>query len=475
MHLAVSDHMIVEQDKNMGFSIVEEKNEHESFAIKSNLRTLEDFTVMLDLVKPNMDVASVRQHVKEKQSTQKQAIKPAVNTLTHEERRKCSQMDIKIEFVKVCHVELHEYSRGKAMYRRHSNELLKRNQPSEELQQVTRLLLRKSQMQSFGQSYQALAAGKPMAASDHLNKLSPFMDDQNLMRLKGRLRHADASYEMKHPILLSAKHPIVRKLIEDAHENNYHEGAEYVRSILQQNYWIIGLRNALRNVKLKCVKCRKQQVGVVQPFMADLPKERLEERVVPFANTGVDYFGPFEVRFMRKSMKRWCCLFTCLTTRAVYVEVVPSLEADACLAAITRFIPRRGKPNIILSDNGTNFVGAAREMREWIEAWNQSDIEQSLAQKQIKWKFNPPGAPHLGGVWERMVRSCRKAKMAIVGNRTLTDDVLSTTMCLVEQILNSRPLTSASDDPEDLEALTPNHILLGRASPATPFIPDAQR
>ena len=264
-------------------------------------------------------------------------------------------------------------------------------------------------------------------------------------------------------------------MIGDAHESNYHEGTEYVRSILQQNYWIIGLRNALRNVKLKCVKCRKQQVGGVQPFMEDLPEERLEERVFPFANTGVDYFGPFEVRFKRKSMKRWCCLFTCLTTRAVHIEVVPSLEADACLAAITKFIARRGKPNIILSDNGTNFVGAAREMRDWIEAWNQSDIEQSLAQKQIKWKFNPPGAPHFGGVWERMARSYKKAMMAIVGNRTLTDDVLTTTMCLVEQILNSRPLTSVSDDPEDLEASTPNHFLLGRASPATSFIPDAQR
>ena len=109
----------------------------------------------------------------------------------------------------------------------------------------------------------------------------------------------------------------MRKLIEDALESNYREGTEYVRSILQQYYWIIGLRNALKNVELKCVKCRKQQVGGVQPLMADLPKERLEEIVFPFANTGVDYFGPFEVRFMRKSMKRWCCLFTCLTTRAV--------------------------------------------------------------------------------------------------------------------------------------------------------------
>ena len=113
-----------------------------------------------------------------------------------------------------------------------------------------------------------------MPAYVHLNKLSPFTDDQNLMRLRGRLRFAEKSYDIKHPILISAKHPIVRKVIDDAHENNYHEAAEYVRSILQQNYWTIGLRNALRNVKLKCVKCRKQHVGGVQPFMADLPKER---------------------------------------------------------------------------------------------------------------------------------------------------------------------------------------------------------
>ena len=130
MHLAVSDHMIVEQDKNMGFSIVEEKNEHESFAIKSNLRTLEEFTVMLDLVKQNMDVASVRQHVKEKQSTQKQAIKLSVNTLTLEEGRKCSQMNIVVEFLKECQLELHQDSRGKAIYRRHLSGLLDCYQPS---------------------------------------------------------------------------------------------------------------------------------------------------------------------------------------------------------------------------------------------------------------------------------------------------------------------------------------------------------
>ena len=104
MHLAVGDHMVVKQDANVGFSITEEKNGHESFAIKSNLRTLEEFTVMLDLVKQNMDVASVRQHVKEKQSTQLQAMNVTVNTLTLEEGKRCSQLDREIGFVNECQI-----------------------------------------------------------------------------------------------------------------------------------------------------------------------------------------------------------------------------------------------------------------------------------------------------------------------------------------------------------------------------------
>ena len=125
------------------------------------------------------------------------------------------------------------------------------------------MLLRKSQMENFGPTYQALAADKPMAAFDRLNKLSTFMNNPELMRIIGRLRHAGASYRVKHPSLIYAKHPIVKKLIEDDHESNYHEGTEYVRSILQKYYWIIGPQNSLRNVKLKCVECRKQQVGGV--------------------------------------------------------------------------------------------------------------------------------------------------------------------------------------------------------------------
>ena len=157
-------------------------------------------------------------------------------------------------------------------------------------------------------------------------------------------------------------------------------------------------------------------------------------------------------------LKRWCCLFTCLTTRAVHIKVAQSLHTESCLAAVTRFMARRGNPNTIISDNGITFVGAANELKAFMNEWYKAKIESDLAQKRIVWKFNPPGGPHFGEVWERLVQSCKKVMIAILENRSLTDDVLSTTMCLVEQTLNARPLTAVSDDPEDLTALTPNHF-----------------
>ena len=293
--------------------------------------------------------------------------------------------------------------------------------------------------------------------------------------MKGRLKHSNLEYNAKHPILLTTKHPVVQLLLEKAHRDNLHEGTEYVRNMLQQEYWIIGLRNALRKIKSRCIKCRHRNANPIHPPMADLPRERLDELVFSFTHTGVDYFGPFEVKFPRRTLNRWCCLFACLTTRAVHIEVAQSLDTESCLAVVTIFIARRGYPNTIISDNGANFVGAANELKAFMNEWDKSKIESVLAQKNIVWKFNPPGAPHFGGIWERLVQSCKRVMIAILDNRSFTDEVLSTTMCLVEQTLNARPLTAVSDDPEDLTAHTPNLFLLGRKNASAPFMPSSER
>ena len=207
--------------------------------------------------------------------------------------------------------------------------------------------------------------------------------------------------------------------------------------------------------------------------MADLPEDWLDASTA-FTNVRVDYFGPFNVKIGRRNEKRWCCLFTCLTVRVVHIEVVTNLDTDSCLNAILRFIARRGKPSTIISDNGTNFVGAEGKIAEYVAAWNKERIDEHLIQKGIRWKFNPPAAAHFGGVWERLVRSCKKAMYVVLGNRSVTEDVLSTTMCIVEQTLNARPLTPVSSYFNDLEALTPNHFLFGTTNVCLPYLPCAE-
>ena len=136
--------------------------------------------------------------------------------------------------------------------------------------------------------------------------------------------------------------------------------------------------------------------------------------------------------------------------------------------AVRRLIARRGRPKRIYSDNGTNLRGGERELRECLRQWNQTKIADALTQENIEWSFNPPGSPHFGGVWERLVRSAKRAMNTILGHRSVDDEMLITVLTEVEAILNGRPLTHVSTDPTDLEALTPNHFLIGRACPQLP-------
>ena len=171
-------------------------------------------------------------------------------------------------------------------------------------------------------------------------------------------------------------------------------------------------------------------------------------------------FGPYYVKVGRSSVKRHGCIFTCLTTRAVHLEVLCSLDTNAFINALCRFISRRGKPNRIFSDNGTKFVGAYRELGEALkEAQNKKKLRHFLLNQSINWSFNPPAASHMGGAWERLIRSCRRVLNATVRNVVLTEDELLTVFCQVEAVLNSRPLTKVSDDVNDDEVLTPNHFL----------------
>ena len=226
--------------------------------------------------------------------------------------------------------------------------------------------------------------------------------------------------------------------------------------------------STVRRVLGNCMFCRKRNAPVGSQLMADLPPGRLQVDKPPFSHVGVDYFGPLLITQGRSQVKRYGCIFTCLTVRAVHLEISHSLTTDSFINALRRFIARRGAPDHIYSDNGTNFVGATKILRDSLREWNQHQINDYLRQQEIRWTFNPPTASHMGGSWERMIRSVRRILSSLLTSQSISEEVLQTAMTEVEWIINSRPLVPITLDPKNEEPLTPNHLLLLKGNPNVP-------
>ena len=198
--------------------------------------------------------------------------------------------------------------------------------------------------------------------------------------------------------------------------------------------------------------------------MAELPEDRVEP-APPFTNCAVDYFGPFNIKEGRKELKRYGALFTCMASRAVHIEVAATLETDSFISALRRFVCRRGPIRQLRSDQGTNFVGARRELKAALEELDHDKIRAELQRHDCDWfefNMNVPSASHMGGVWERQIRSVRNVLAALLQSNgsQLNDESLRTLLCEAEAIVNSRPLTVDSlNDPLSLNPLTPNHLL----------------
>ena len=289
------------------------------------------------------------------------------------------------------------------------------------------------------------------------------------MRVGGRLENAPISEESKHPIIVPKHSPISCLIARYYHRLAGHSGLEHVLSMIRERFWIVGARNVLKRMLNSCVDCKRRQAPAGEQKMAGLPGHHVTPDKPPtFTFVGVDCFGPFVVKRARSLVKRYGVMFTCLAIRAVHIEVIHSLDTNSFLHALRRFIARRSQPEVIRSDNGGNFVSGEREIRAAIEEWNQQKIQRFLVQQNINWLFNPPSGSHHGGVWERCIRTARKLLVALLKQQTVDDECLATVMCEVESIMNSRPLTKVSDDPMDLEALTPNHLLLLRPGPSLP-------
>ena len=251
--------------------------------------------------------------------------------------------------------------------------------------------------------------------------------------------------ESKHTAILPRKSHVKTLIIRHTHEQLGHSGRGHVLAKLRERYWIIKANSAVRQLISSCVICRKLKSTPQDQKMADLPEDRLTP-APPFTYVGVDYFGPYVTKEGRKECKRYGALFTCLVSRAVHIEVAHSLDTDSFLHALRRFIARHGQVREIRRDNGTNFVVARRELREAINKMDQKEVTEKLRQQNIDWKFNSPAASHMGGVWERQIRTARRILDTLLREHRsrLDDESLQTLMCEVESIMNSRPLTVIS-------------------------------
>lgn len=270
---------------------------------------------------------------------------------------------------------------------------------------------------------------------------------------------------MRYPIILPRKSWVTKLIVKEFHEKGHHaSGTNQTLAALSARYWVMSGREVIREWEKICAECRRRKARACEQMMAPLPLSRLKSSFRAFTRTAVDFGGPFitvQGRGKRRE-KRYLCLFTCLAMRAVHLEIAFGLDTDSFLNAFYRMASRRGLPEEIYSDNGTNLKGADNELKSLVLQIDENKIQESVAHKGVKWHFNPPFAPHFGGVHESMIKSAKRAIKAILGNADINDEELMTAVIGAEGLINSRPLTYQSANPADDVPLTPNHFLHGQ-------------
>lgn len=309
-----------------------------------------------------------------------------------------------------------------------------------------------------------------------LSPLFPFTDELGILRVGGRLINAPLSPSAKHQLIIPRDSHFARLIIWDIHHTFYHAGPSLTLAMLRSRFWIPSAMRLIKGLLSKCVTCFRRRPKPHQATMGPLPAARVTPGGA-FQQTGVDYAGPITIRdsLRRKSgtSKAYICLFVCMATKALHLELVSSLTTEAFLATLDRFVARRGNPRLMFSDNATNFQGAAKYLKDLSRFLLQAQVSISshLSRQGVEWRFIPPRSPHFGGLWEAGVKSVKALLRSTISLQPFTFEELTTILTRIESVLNSRPLCPLSESPDSFEPLTPAHFLLA-SEPS--FLPEEE-
>ena len=346
--------------------------------------------------------------------------------------------------------------------------------PTEE--EAVKLLVKQEQASFYKDEIASFKRRGNVGPSSNLKKVSPFLDGDGVLRVLSRLTHSDLPSDARRPMILPHKAGLSKLLVVHIHNKLYHAGSGPVRAELQRHFWVTGSKTLIRRVIHDCVRCARFNTQPIFPLMGDLPAARVNPSP-PFTHTGLDYAGPFNTKsgFEGFPDKSYLLVFVCFATKAVHLEVTNGMTVADTMEALRRFMARRGVPSALYSDNGTGLMGARRHLCElqqlFTKKWNGKTASECLMDLGINWHPIPPSAPHMGGIWEAVVKSAKGLLKRMFGDATLNVFQLTTVMCEIEAILNSRPLAPVSDDEHDLQAISPAMLLTGFKHDLFPVMP----
>ena len=327
-----------------------------------------------------------------------------------------------------------------------------------EMDRAEKLWIAHIQSLYYGDLLECIKGNKPHNLK---TQLGVYIDDDGLLRCHGRIENADLDENAKQPLLLPKADRFTELLIDTLHRKMYHSDVAQTLSQIRSKYWIPSGRSVVQRVLRHCTICKRWEGGPYRmPTMPPLPRQRVREST-PFSYCGIDYFGPLYVKETTGSQKVWVCLFTCLVTRAIHLELMMDLSTKMFLHGLRKFVARHGSPHEIISDNASHFNLAKDTVeRLWDQVLTEPDVISYSTNGKIKWTFIVELAPWIGGFYERLIGLVKRSLRKAIGKLCLTSNQLLTVLKEAESFINSRPVVYVGDDINSGTHLTPAHSYL---------------